>query len=224
MRFFIVFMLLISILSSCSSTMPDASAPPETRNKSPEPQNPDPDSQGDTPQNRSVPSSPITEVVPPAAPEAEQPAPEPEIISEASTPIYDDSSNRVNNMKIAADTINETVLAPGEIFSFNDTVGKRTAEKGYKSAPILYHGKHKKGVGGGVCQISTTLYLAVEDCGLEIVERHKHDKEVAYSPGGKDSTVNYGSLDFKFKNTCDRPVKINLSVGEESVSAKLSKC
>lgn len=149
------------------------------------------------------------------------PEPVPEILTEISTHLYDSSENRVNNINIASDTISGTVLAPGDVFSFNDTVGKRTAEKGYKKATILSHGRHAKGFGGGVCQVSTTLYLAAKDCGFEILERHRHDKKVAYAPNGNDCTVNYNDLDLKFKNNSDKTVRLEIYVDGEEVVAKI---
>lgn len=132
-----------------------------------------------------------------------------------STPVLDKSDGRVKNIELASSKINGKKLAPGEEFSFNRTVGKRTEEKGYEEAPIIIktpEGYDKgNGVGGGICQISTTIYNAVEKAGLEVTERHEHSKDVGYVPPGKDATVSYGGVDFKFKNT--RPYPVMLRVG-----------
>ena len=97
---------------------------------------------------------------------------------------------------------------PGETFSYNKTLGKRTAETGYKDAAGYAGGKVVQMIGGGICQISSTLYDAVVYANLEIVERHNHAFLTSYLGAGKDATVVYGNLDFRFKNTRNYPVKI----------------
>ena len=101
---------------------------------------------------------------------------------------------------------------PGETFSFNKVVGKRTIEAGYKDAPIYQDGKVVDGLAGGICQISTTLYNAVLYANLEIVERRNHQFVPSYSDPGLDATVVYGAIDFKFKNNREYPIKIICSV------------
>lgn len=127
---------------------------------------------------------------------------------------YDASNlNRSQNLAIATGKINGTVLMPGEEFSFNQIVGKRTIEEGYKDAKIYQDGKVVDGLAGGICQISSTLYNAVIKANLEIVERRNHSFTTSYVKAGRDATVVYGVIDFKFKNTRTYPIKIEGSVG-----------
>lgn len=122
-----------------------------------------------------------------------------------STNIETSSADRKHNIKNALSSINITEIMPGEIFSFNRSVGKRTAENGYRSAKIIVNNEFVDGVGGGVCQVSSTLYNAALLAGLEIVEANKHSKQVAYVKPGFDAMVNFGSSDLKFKNnTCEK--------------------
>ena len=120
--------------------------------------------------------------------------------------------NRTTNLRLAAEKINGTVLLPGETFSYNQVVGERTIAAGYKEAPIYVSGRVEDGLGGGICQITTTLYNAVVYANLEIVERTNHQFVPSYVGAGRDATVVYGALDFKFKNNRDYPIKIVCSV------------
>ncbi len=118
------------------------------------------------------------------------------------------SANRAYNVSLASDSINDTILMPGDEFSYNNTIGNPNAERGYKIAGIYENGKTSEGVGGGICQVSSTLYSAVLYADLEIVERHNHSLTVAYVPNGQDATVSYGVIDFRFKNNTEYPVKV----------------
>lgn len=118
------------------------------------------------------------------------------------------NKNRTENLRLASSKINGTILAPGEVFSFNNTVGKRTIEAGYKDAMIFRDGKVIPDIGGGICQVSSTLYYAVLYADLEVVERRNHMFVVSYVPYGMDSTVYYGQTDFRFKNSTNWPIKI----------------
>lgn len=120
---------------------------------------------------------------------------------------------RTNNLKIASTKTNNLVLMPGEIFSFNKVVGKRTVEEGYKDAKIYENGKVVDGLAGGICQVSSTLYDAALLANLEIIERYNHQFTTSYLPGGKDATVVYGIKDLKFKNNREYPIKIVTSIG-----------
>lgn len=146
-------------------------------------------------------------------------------IGSFSTEILDGQKSRVNNIKVASDYINGVEIMPGEEFSFNGALGRRTKEKGYKKAPIIIKTKRgpKKGygVGGGICQISTTLYNAALEAGLEITERHQHSKKVPYIEKGKDATVVYGGADLKFVNNRNNPIVINVNVSDGRVIVKL---
>lgn len=128
----------------------------------------------------------------------------------AQTSTYLDESNtaRTNNVRLAAASINGTILNPGDEFSYNGVVGERTEARGYKPAGAYVNGQVVDEFGGGVCQPSSTLYMAVLRADLEVTERHNHSFTVAYTPLGEDATVDYGNLDFRFKNDTDYPVKI----------------
>ena len=117
-------------------------------------------------------------------------------------------SNRAENIKIAVSKINGKILAPGEIFSFNDVVGNRTEEDGYKIAHTYVGGKVIDGIGGGICQVSTTLYNSILFSDLDVVERTNHMFTVGYVPLGRDAAVSYGQVDFKFKNSTNWPLKL----------------
>jgi vancomycin resistance protein YoaR len=116
--------------------------------------------------------------------------------------------DRNENLRLALDCIDGITLAPGDTFSFDKTLGERTAEKGYKSAKVFSGGKIVDAVGGGICQVSSTLYNAVLYSDLEILERHNHSFIVNYVPAGYDATVAHQIIDFKFRNSTDWPIKI----------------
>ncbi len=128
---------------------------------------------------------------------------------------------RSANVALAAKKIDGVVLAPGETFSFNEVVGPRTAAAGFSSAPVFENGETVQGLGGGVCQVSSTLYSAVLYADLEIVSRKNHSMTVAYVPKGQDATVSYGSIDFKFKNSTAYPIKILASASEGKMSVSI---
>ncbi|KNY29756.1 VanW family protein [Pseudobacteroides cellulosolvens] len=117
-------------------------------------------------------------------------------------------ANRGVNIRLAASKINGKILAPGEVFSFNDTVGERTKEGGYKEAHTYVAGKIVDGIGGGICQVSTTLYNAVLMSDLDVVRRSNHQFTVSYVPFGRDAAVSYPDLDLKFRNSTKWPLKI----------------
>ena len=135
----------------------------------------------------------------------------PDCISTYSTR-YSSNADRTTNLRLAASKINGTVLMPGETFSYNTVVGRRTIAAGYKEAKIYQDGQVIDGLGGGICQISTTLFNAALYANLEIVERRNHQFVPSYVTAGRDATVVYGSQDFKFKNTRNYPIKITCSV------------
>ena len=118
------------------------------------------------------------------------------------------SYNRVNNITLACAAINGTVLSPGEVFSYNGTVGQRTTEKGYKAAGAYVGGKSVSEVGGGICQVSSTLYYCTLLANLEIVSRTCHMFTVGYVPLGMDATVSWPNPDFQFRNNTDYPIRI----------------
>ena len=116
--------------------------------------------------------------------------------------------NRSNNIRLAAESINGEYIPPGQTFSFNRATGKRIAERGYKEAPVLIAGKLVPGAGGGVCQVSTTLFNAVLLSGLKVRSRSNHFSPVHYVPLGRDATVADGIIDFRFINSLPHPVYI----------------
>ena len=144
-------------------------------------------------------------------------------ISSFSTKIYTKDSSRQNNIEITCNTLNGTIVNAGETFSFCQTVGKATTSKGYEKADIYDHnGKKKEGLGGGNCQVSSTLYNAVLAVpSLVVTERHEHSNNVPYVAKGKDAAVAYGSYDFKFRNDLSNSVKILASTDGSYVYTSL---
>ena len=136
----------------------------------------------------------------------------PDMLSTYSTRYSTRDRDRTTNLQLAASKINGTVLMPGETFSYNQVVGERTIAAGYKEAPIYVEGEVVDGLGGGICQITSTLYNAVLYANLEIVERSNHQFVPSYVTASRDATVVYGSIDFKFKNNRDYPIKLVCSV------------
>ncbi|HEY8910076.1 MAG TPA: VanW family protein [Desulfosporosinus sp.] len=122
------------------------------------------------------------------------------IIGEYATQFAVNEKNRTSNLTAAAKALDRKVIRPGETFSFNDTVGPREPGTGYKDAYVIVNGEYVQGTGGGVCQVSSTLFNAVLLSNLGIVERVPHAVAVSYVPTGQDATVNYPNIDFKFKN------------------------
>ncbi len=118
------------------------------------------------------------------------------------------SKDRASNIKLACEKINGYVLLPGEEFSYNEVVGPRTLERGFKIANVYVGNTTQPGIGGGICQVSSTMYNAVVFADLEITERRNHTLPVAYVPMGRDATVSYDFIDFKFKNNTSMPIEI----------------
>lgn len=145
----------------------------------------------------------------------------PDLLSDFSTKYNASNKNRTTNLILAANKINGTVLMPGETFSYNKIVGERTIEAGYKEAPIYVEGRVEDGLGGGICQITTTLYNAVLYANLEVTERSNHQFIPSYAGASKDATVVYGAIDFKFKNNREYPIKITCSVSNGIANFKI---
>lgn len=122
------------------------------------------------------------------------------IIGEYTTKFNVKDQNRSANLITAAKKLDKTILLPGETLSFNETIGQRTAETGYKDAYIIINNEYVRGIGGGICQVSSTLYSAAVFADLPIAERYPHAVVISYIPMGQDATVNYPNLDLKFKN------------------------
>jgi hypothetical protein len=136
--------------------------------------------------------------------------------------IGDDASGRVQNIQLACKKINNTILLPGEQFSFHGITGNSNLpENGWKRAIEIVNNKFVEGYGGGICQVSTTLYNAVLKAGLRIDERHTHSLPVPYIARGHDATVDYPSLDLKFTNSLDAPVRIQTEVKGSDVISRV---
>jgi vancomycin resistance protein YoaR len=138
-------------------------------------------------------------------------------ISSFSTNFSTSIANRISNIELATKAINGTILMPGETFSFNKTVGKRTVERGYKEAGIIIGDRVESGVGGGICQVSSTLYNAMLTANLKPLERRNHSLPLAYVSKGLDATVDWGNIDFRFKNTLNSPLYIEGYIRNKNV-------
>ncbi|HTQ12013.1 MAG TPA: VanW family protein [Fimbriimonadaceae bacterium] len=132
-----------------------------------------------------------------------------DVISAYSTRFPSYQTSRNTNIRLAAQKLNGHILMPGQELSFNETVGRRTAKGGFREAPVLKNGRHDMGIGGGICQVSTTMYNAALLADLKIVRRNNHTLPSVYVPLGRDATVDYGSLDLIISNPTDKPVAIS---------------
>lgn len=144
-----------------------------------------------------------------------------DVLSEYSSSFKTSTQNRADNVALAASKMNGTVLAPGQTFSYNDIVGPRTVEAGFKTAGAYLNGKVVDDVGGGICQVSSTLYNAALLANMDITQRLCHQLTVSYVPIGRDATVAYGSIDFKFKNSFDFPVKISATTSGRTLTIRV---
>lgn len=145
-------------------------------------------------------------------------------ISSFTTPIVDDNKNRITNIKITCSRINDTNVKAGEEFSFCKIVGQPNAKDGYKEAHAFVNGKLTNQIGGGNCQVSTTIYNAAKKIdGVKITERHEHGKDVGYIEMGKDATVAYDYFDLKFKNNNDFDLKLKAYIKNNKVCVNIYK-
>jgi putative cell wall-binding protein len=144
-------------------------------------------------------------------------------IAQYSTHFNSTLVNRTENVRLAAKALDGKLLAPGERFSFNKSVGERTAKAGYEEALIIEGNTYIPGLGGGVCQVSSTLYNAVILAHLEILERHSHSLPVDYVPPGQDATVSFPILDFRFRNSKDAYLLIRSFIEENTLTIQLYK-
>ncbi|SET27612.1 VanW like protein [Oceanobacillus limi] len=131
------------------------------------------------------------------------------------------NEERSNNIALATEAINNSVVFPGEKFSFNKVVGKRTKEKGYMRAPVIVKGELSEDIGGGICQVSSTLFNAVNLEGIKIVERYSHSRNVPYVPPGKDATVSWWGPDFVFLNEYNHPILIRATAKNGRVAIRI---
>lgn len=145
----------------------------------------------------------------------------PHLLGSFSTTYNMENRNRVTNLELASNKINGSILLPGDTFSYNKIVGERTIAKGYKEAAIYSGGKVIDGVGGGICQLSSTLYNAVVYANLEVTSRSNHRFLTSYVTAGRDATVSWGTIDFCFKNTRKYPIKVISDVKNGVVTVQI---
>lgn len=127
------------------------------------------------------------------------------------------NKERSRNIDLAAAEIDNYVIFPGELFSFNGIVGERTLEKGYQRAPVIVKGELAEDIGGGICQVSSTLFNAINIEGIEILERYSHSRSVPYVPPGKDAAVSWDGPDLVFKNNYNYPLLIRANANNGKI-------
>jgi vancomycin resistance protein YoaR len=134
---------------------------------------------------------------------------------------YGGDPNRIHNVQLVSHLVDGHVIAPGATFSFNEATGARTAAKGFKEAPVIINGELQTGLGGGVCQVSTTVFNAAYEAGLPIVARTNHALYISHYPQGRDATVNYPDVDLKFTNDTGHWLLLRTWVGSSSLTVAL---
>lgn len=144
-----------------------------------------------------------------------------DLLGTISTSLGDSTKNRIQNLTIASNEINNVILMPDETFSMNEILGDFTYDKGYVDAPVLINGVLTNDIAGGVCQISSTLYNTVLEAELEVVERKNHSSPVKYLPAGFDATLANGIIDFKFKNNTENPIVILASITDGNANVSI---
>src|SRR5205814_5289140 len=143
-----------------------------------------------------------------------------EVVSSYTT-IYGGIANRIHNVQLVAHLIDNHFIRPGEEFSFNKTTGVRDASKGFLEAPVIINGELGTGLGGGVCQVSTTVFNAAYDAGLNITARTNHALYISHYPQGRDATVDYPNIDLKFVNDTGRWLLLRTFVTDSSLTVNL---
>lgn len=161
-----------------------------------------------------VPKPPASEEAPVAVLEQEQTPPPPSAptFSTAYSTLFKDGLDRTTNVRLAAKALDGVALDPGAVFSFNQKVGERTLKAGYKEAEIQFEGRKAKALGGGVCQVSSTLYAALMHGGFPVDVRHPHSRPPPYVPKGMDSSINWPNLDLKFTNREAHPISLKSEI------------
>jgi vancomycin resistance protein YoaR len=134
---------------------------------------------------------------------------------------YGGEANRLHNVRLVASLIDGKLIAPGSTFSFNGTTGERGEDKGFREAPVIINGELQTGIGGGVCQVSTTVFNAAYEAGLPITERTNHALFISHYPQGRDATVNYPDTDLKFRNDTPHWLLLRTFVGPSSLTVAL---
>lgn len=143
-------------------------------------------------------------------------------LNEYTTFYRESNRERSHNIFLSTEAINNHVIFPGETFSFNEVVGERTKERGYLKAPVIVKGEFTEDIGGGICQVSSTLYNAVDlQQYIEIVERYSHSRTVPYVPPGRDATVSWWGPDFVFKNNHHHPILIRATAKHGAISIQI---
>jgi vancomycin resistance protein YoaR len=137
------------------------------------------------------------------------------------TTTYGGTPGRLNNVQLVSRLIDGTLIKPGGTFSFNETTGERTAAKGFQEAPVIINGELQNGLGGGICQVSTTVFNAAFTAGLPITARTNHALYISHYPLGRDATVNYPDLDLRFTNDTDNWLLLRTFVGSGSLTVNL---
>jgi vancomycin resistance protein YoaR len=135
--------------------------------------------------------------------------------------IYGGDANRIHNVQLVSRLLDGHLIAPGATFSFNQTTGARTAEKGFREAPVIINGELGTGLGGGVCQVSTTVFNAAYEAGLKITSRTNHALYISHYPLGRDATVNYPDVDLRFVNDTSHWLLLRTFVGSYSLTVGL---
>jgi len=143
------------------------------------------------------------------------------VVASYTTYFNSTDSGRNKNIELSARAINNVIVGSGDYFSFNTIVGPRDEANGYQPAPEIINKKVVMGIGGGICQTSSTLFNAVDQIPINYVERHHHSLDVGYVPKGRDATVSYGSLDFRFQNTNDVPFLIKATYGNDFLTIEI---
>ncbi|HEV3479139.1 MAG TPA: VanW family protein [Gaiellaceae bacterium] len=137
------------------------------------------------------------------------------------TTYYGGVPNRIHNVQLVARLIDGATIAPGATFSFNGTTGERSPDRGFREAPVIINGELQNGIGGGVCQVSTTVFNAAYEAGLPIESRTNHALYISHYPQGRDATVNYPDLDLKFRNDTGKWLLLRTFVGSSALTVKL---
>ena len=143
------------------------------------------------------------------------------VIASFSTSIADQHPDVKRNITLAGNRLNGAVIYPGAVFSFNSTVGEGSAKNGFASGNVLYRGMVRSEPGGGICQVSSTLFNALLMAGFVIIERHRHYQPVTYVPAGLDATIKYGKKDLRMKNPHRQEVFLYASVNDKSISVQV---
>ena len=144
-----------------------------------------------------------------------------DVLGQCTTDFNPGNVGRTTNVLLATDFCNGVILMPGDVFSYNEAVGPRTYERGFKDATVYVGNSAEDGVGGGICQVSSTIYYAALRADLAIVERYAHSRMVTYVPLGEDATVAWGSKDFRFENNTPFPIKVVTSHKTNNLTVKL---